>query len=202
MMTSRVARTLVHLQLALIRCGWINLLAGLLLVTGVIGWGWLMPHLQQESVQQNRVMLRAQKDVLATEVTMPVTPPLAQQRLAQFYDTLGDARFAEQQIKTLFAIAVKNGLTLTQAEYKSTANESGKYVSYQVLLPVKGGYAAIRAFCEQILVAIPFASLDELRFKRESIANKTLEAQLRLTLYLDVKSPAPQVTAIAPEMIP
>jgi hypothetical protein len=34
-------------------------------------------------------------------------------------------------------------------------------------------------------LAIPFASLDQIDFKRDSVNNPNLEAKLRITLYLD-----------------
>ena len=51
-------------------------------------------------------------------------------------------------------------------------------------LPLKGSYAAVWQFALQALRAMPFASLDELSFRREQIADPTLEARVRLTLYL------------------
>ncbi|MGZ3158645.1 MAG: hypothetical protein ACXU7H_06145, partial [Burkholderiaceae bacterium] len=58
--------------------------------------------------------------------------------------------------------------------------------------PVKGQYQAIRKFCEQTLLAIPFASLDEINFKRDEITNSTLEAKLHFTLYLSDASTSGQ----------
>ena len=55
---------------------------------------------------------------------------------------------------------------------------------HQILLPVKGGYSEIRQFCEKTLRTLPFASLDDLSFKRETIGEAELESSLRFTLYL------------------
>ena len=114
-------------------------------------------------------------------------------RLAQFYDALGESRYAEQQVKTLFAVAAKNGLTLSQAEYKLTKNAAGRFSAYQITLPVRGSYTAIRRFAEQTLLAIPFASLDQMQFRRDAIGNNVLESRLRLTVYLADKAPVAKV---------
>ncbi|NVI84682.1 hypothetical protein HWE17_23230, partial [Janthinobacterium sp. BJB401] len=97
---------------------------------------------------------------------------------------LGQQRHAEQQVKQLFDLAAKNGLLLAQGEYKSGYDKASRVATYQVSLPLKGSYAAVSQFALQALRAVPFASLDELSFRREQIADTQLEARLRLTFYL------------------
>lgn len=111
-------------------------------------------------------------------------PVLANQNLLAFYATLGEQRYAEQQVKTLFALAAKSGLSLSQGEYKSAAVAAARLHTYQITLPVKGSYKAIWQFSLAALRAMPFASLDDISFKRENIVDANVEARLRLTLYL------------------
>jgi hypothetical protein len=101
-----------------------------------------------------------------------------------FYDTLGERRYAEQQVKTLFALAAKNGLALSQGEYRTAYDRNARLTTYQINLPVKGSYGAIWKFALGALLAIPFASLDDIGFRRDSIGDPNVEARLRLTLYL------------------
>ncbi|MDN4052417.1 hypothetical protein QPK32_04970 [Massilia sp. YIM B02763] len=107
-----------------------------------------------------------------------------QDNLAAFYGTLGERRHAEQQVKTLFALAQQAGLTLRQGEYKAARDRNAGVTTYQVNLPVKGSYAAIWQFAMAALRAIPFAALDDISFRREAIGDTAVEARLRLTLYL------------------
>nr|WP_314539736.1 hypothetical protein [uncultured Massilia sp.] len=107
-----------------------------------------------------------------------------QDNLAAFYGTLGERRHAEQQVRTLFALAEKSGLTLRQGEYKSARDRNAGVTTYQVNLPVKGSYAAIWQFAMAALRAIPFAALDDISFRREAIGDTAVEARVRLTLYL------------------
>ena len=79
---------------------------------------------------------------------------------------------------------------MSRADYKFGADRNGRYRTYQIVLPVKGSYSAIRQFCEQTLLAIPFASLDEMNFKRDAIGSSTLEAKLHFTVYLADMQPA------------
>ena len=151
----------------------VALLAGLSLA-------WLLPQ---------RALNAEQHAIALALVRMPpkvVTsaPVLANQNLLAFYGTLGEQRYAEQQVKTLFALAAKNGLSLSQGEYKSAPVLAARLHTYQITLPVKGSYKAIWQFGLAALRAMPFASLDDISFKRDIIGDANVEARLRLTLYL------------------
>jgi len=118
-------------------------------------------------------------------------PPSSDQNLAQFYATLGDARSVERQLKAVFALAARHGLTLEQGEYRTTADRNAKLVAYQVNLPVKGNYRAIWQFAMDVLRAVPHASLDDVAFRRDAIGEAGVDARLRLTFYLAERSAAP-----------
>ncbi len=119
-------------------------------------------------------------------------PAPAVDNLDAFYAALGPRRYAEQQVRTLFALAGKNGLSLSQGEYKAGYDRNARVSTYQVNLPVKGSYAAIWQFAMGALREIPFASLDDISFRRDTIGDPSVEARLRLTLYLkDVPGGAP-----------
>ena len=121
-----------------------------------------------------------------------VQPAPSIDNLDAFYAALGPRRYAEQQVRTLFALAAKNGLALSQGEYKTAYDRNARVTTYQVNLPVKGGYGAIWQFAMGALREIPFASLDEISFRRDGIQDPSVEARLRLTLYLkDVPGAAP-----------
>lgn len=181
-----LAQVGLQLRLWLMRFGIGNILATLLLATACGVWLFAVPQLQKDLGGGKSALTAAQK-ALSAAPTLAVAElvPQAEQHLQQFYDALGDSRYAEQQVKTLFAIAAKNGLTLNQAEYKFAYEKSGKFHTYAITLPVKGPYTAVRPFCEQVLLAIPFASLDGVDFKREAVSNSNLDAKLHFTLHLD-----------------
>jgi hypothetical protein len=122
--------------------------------------------------------------VPAVAVAPVVAAAPAPDNLEAFYAALGPRRYAEQQVRTLFALAAKNGLSLSQGEYKTGYDRNARLSTYQVNLPVKGSYGAIWRFALGALRAIPFASLDDISFRRETIGDPAVEARLRLTLYL------------------
>jgi hypothetical protein len=156
---------------------------GIALVFILLGAGlilWLLP----QPARLAEAHLQALRAIRTPPVVAVSAPLLANQNLALFYASLGEARYAEQQVRTLFALAAKSGLSLSQGEYRSAYDKAGQLSTYQITLPVKGNYRAIWQFGMLALRAMPFASLDEISFKRESVTDVNVEARLRFTLYL------------------
>jgi hypothetical protein len=171
----------LRLRLALTTLGPVFCVACVMIVAGAVALALLLP---QRAVQAERhqIALRLASAPAAATVALPAAT--ANQNLALFYDTLGEARYAEQQVKTLFALAGKANLSLSQGEYKSAFDSNAQLHTYQITLPVKGSYGQVWSFGLTALRAIPYASLDELSFKRENIGDAQIEARLRLTMYL------------------
>jgi len=173
-----LAPLLLRSRIALARAGALPCLAVLLLLAGVVSCLWLLP--QRALIQQQ---LAQPLPPVAALVAPPVAPS-ANQNLADFYTVLGPQRCAEQQVKVLFDLAAKNGLTLNQGEYKTARDAASGVTTYQIILPVKGSYQAIWQFAMQAMRDMPFAALDEVAFRRENIGEPAVEARLRFTLYL------------------
>jgi hypothetical protein len=195
---SRLTVLGLQARLSLARLGWINNLAAVLMMLAIAAWIWAIPYLRAQTNAPMQALERAQQSLQQDNAFSTAAAPAApQERLAAFYDVLGDKRYVEQQVKTLFAVAAKSGLVLEQGEYKSSFEKASSTTSYQMILPVKGPYQSIRTFCERTLLAIPFASLDEINFKREEIASNTLEAKLHFTLYLTDAATSATATRVA-----
>ena len=191
--SSMLSTLLLRLQLALAALGPFACIAGVLLIGGAAAVLYSLPQRAQQAGQHAQAMRAARTPALVIKSA----PVLANENLALFYATLGEKRYAEQQVRTLFGLAAKSGLTLAQGEYKSAYERNGRLHTYQVTLPVKGSYGAIWQFGMLALRAIPFASLDEISFKRETIGEASVEARLRLTLYLGEQAGA-QAVGVAP----
>lgn len=178
---AKLAGLALRLRLALRHLSPVLLLAGLLYAAGFGTMAWLVPA--REALEQERELARR-----AAALPPPVAPVVevasADQNLALFYDALGEKRYVEQQVKTLFGIAAKTGLVLRQGEYKSGYDRNAKLHTYQVNLPVQGSYGQVWQFAMLSLRAIPFASLDDISFRRDTIGQANVEARLRLTFYL------------------
>ncbi len=177
----------LRLRLALAALGPVFCVACLMIVAGAASLAYLLP---QRALQAARHQEALRQVTLPAAAVQTAVPENANQNLQLFYATLGEQRYAEQQVKTLFALAGKADLSLSQGEYKSAYDRNGQLHTYQVTLPVKGSYGQVWSFGLMALRSIPYASLDELSFKRENIGDAQVEARLRLTMYLsDQKGP-------------
>jgi hypothetical protein len=163
----------LRLRLALSRWQPVAVGGALLLVAACAALAWLV---------KEQLLLDQERDVVQRMAALPPAPekprpPTANENLAAFHATLGERRYSEQQVKTLFGLAEKTGLVLRQGEYKAGYDRNARVHTYQVNLPVSGSYQAIWQFALLALRTIPFASLDEISFRRD------------LTLYLADSAP-------------
>lgn len=172
------ARSALQLRIRALRWGAVACLGATLSILGTFGW------LAQSTTGVKGSTTLAPNNLSSTALPT-VVQRTSEENLKEFYGSLGSRRHAEQQVKTLFWLAGKNGLTLTQGQYKSAFDQRGQFYTYQILLPVSGSYPALWQFAMQALATIPFASLDEISFKRESIADNSVNASMRFTLYLN-----------------
>ncbi|MFC5462371.1 hypothetical protein [Massilia niabensis] len=176
-----MAAAWLRLRIALSTANPVALGALALCIGAAAALAWLVPA--RELQGEARLLARRVAALPAAPVAL-APPATDEHHLALFYDTLGERDHAAQQVRALFALAAKSGLVLRQGEYKAAYERNARVHTYQVTLPVKGSYGAIWQFALGALRAIPFASLDEISFKREGIGDAQVEARLRLTLYL------------------
>lgn len=173
-----VAALMLRLRLAAMRLGVAGCVALGMLLAGALALAW--------SLKARQLAYQPLPPAPAA-LAQAVPPPTANENLDHFYASLGEKRYAEQQVKQLFDIAAKTGLALDQGEYKFAMDKASGVSAYQVTLPVKGPYQNIWQFSMQALSAIPFAALDDIAFRRETISEPVVEARLRFTLYLKEK---------------
>lgn len=102
----------------------------------------------------------------------------------QFQSTLGKASALPSYLKTVFEIAAKKDLNFPVGSYKVSYSVAGGYESHTLELPITGTYQKIRELSEEILLALPFSALEEMKFKRDSSNNAMLEVRLRFVLFL------------------
>jgi hypothetical protein len=181
MKSVNLSAIVLRLRLALMALGPVFCAAALLLLVGGAALAWLLP---QGALQGERQLVALRQAALPVQTEAKAAPVSANDNLLHFYDALGEKRYAEQQVKTLFGLAAKAKLSLSQGEYKSAYERNARLHTYQVNLPVKGSYGDVWQFGLMALRAIPFASLDEISFKRDGIGDAQVEARVRLTLYL------------------
>ena len=177
-----VGSLVLRLGIALRRAGPVALGAAVVLAASAVALMWIVPEHEARAAQHRAVLAQATAAPapLAVQVAQPQAPSID-----AFYSALGERRDAEQQVRTLFGLAEKAGLSLRQGEYRGAYDRNARVYAYQVTLPVRGPYKSVWGFAMSSLASIPFASLDEISFKRESVGDVNVDARLRLTLYLD-----------------
>lgn len=89
---------------------------------------------------------------------------------------------SSDDVATILAQARAANLTLGSAQYQVGADRSGAYTTYQVLLPVKDRYVAIRRFVALVLNNLPNAALQEIHVERPAVSGDVLEARIRFDL--------------------
>ncbi|MGE5793828.1 MAG: type 4a pilus biogenesis protein PilO [Bacteroidota bacterium] len=106
------------------------------------------------------------------------------EQLATFYAFLPPPQSSPDWLGKIHAAARSKGLVLRSGEYRLERAAEQKFARYQITLPVAGSYAQIRGFVGQVLADVPAAALEEITLRRENASSPTLEARIRLTLYL------------------
>ena len=161
------------------------LIAGVLLwLAGIVITRALLPIWQEQIQSTQHASTPADGVVVAAPPDpLEVVRAANAENLSRFRTNLGDPRYVEQQLRSLFAISRDLGLSLPQGQYRLACEDNGEFCGYRVQLPVHGSYVKVRAFIEQTLQVIPFASVNEVSFKREAIGDDELEARIGLTLY-------------------
>lgn len=188
MMRARLAGLPLALRIAARRIHPLVLVAAaaLALLAGALAWvghaTWLLDRERERIRLQAREARLAPASVSAAAFVPPADADAA--ALARFYAALGPRAAADEQVRTLFALAASNGLVLRQGEYRTAYDRNARATAYQVDLPVQGSYGAVWRFALGALQAMPFAALDDIRFRRNAIGDPAVEARVRLTLYL------------------
>jgi hypothetical protein len=101
-----------------------------------------------------------------------------------FVSALGSGSSVPEYVHEIFQFAESAGLNLNEGRYVQNDGPAGTFSTYSIELPVAGPYPAIRNFVEKVLRSYPFASLDDLQFKRVSANGLNVEAQIHFTLAL------------------
>ena len=107
------------------------------------------------------------------------------QRLERFQRKFREAGPVPEQLATLQRIAALHGVALPRGEYRLVGEPDAPLRQYQVTFPIVAPYPAIRAFIGEALDELPTAALEQVTFERKRVGETAVEAQVRLTLYIE-----------------
>lgn len=174
-MTPRLALAVRSLGIA----GWLGMA---LLVAGAL--------LQTLGVQPLEARLRAAEAAVRAQVRNApredrlLAVSAEDGRIARFVAFFRNEAQATDQLARLYAIAAQSGVAFSAAEYQLSPVRPLELERYSITLPIRGGYAQVRAFMENALEQIPVLALEQASFRRGTGGAQSVEAEVRLSIYL------------------
>ena len=132
----------------------------------------------------------------------PVKDTLQKQNKQLFDDTLIPSERLPEALVQIHKIAASQQLNLLKAEYQYLLADPFGLAQTKVTLPIKADYLLIRRFCENVLQAMPYVSLDEISFKRESIEVEQISTRIRFTVWMKTVVAQPSSNTVALEKTP
>jgi hypothetical protein len=151
----------------------------LLVVVVAFYFGGLLPAEAERGELRSELAHRARKATTAPAAREP------QDLLGEFYGHFGPPAEALAALRTIFDAAAAEGVAVDLGEYRVTREPASRLLRYQIVLPLKARYPAVRRFVARALNDVPGLALDDLSLRRESAAASSLEARVRLSLYLE-----------------
>ena len=167
----------VHLRLGA------NGLIGLAMaLVAVVGLAYAFRTQREAADLQLQAEAARAQAALVTAAPVEVVPP--GERLARFQNWFPTADTSTADLRKIFKAAQASHLTLARGEYSlTTIDGSGGLQKFDVILPVKEHYGAVKSFVADVLNALPHASLAELRVERPAAAANELDTRVHFTLY-------------------
>lgn len=92
---------------------------------------------------------------------------------------------ASQLIGELERLADAHGISLPRGQYSVSTPAGTTLARWQLVLPVEASYPALHAFIAAALERLPNLTLDELKLKRDRIETAELQADLRMSLFVE-----------------
>ena len=157
------------------------LVALALVALGVGFLHFVLRPMEEQDRALDKMIARIARGSGAAEVARVAAKPTA--TLAAYYAFFDRTEEPFESLAVLHEVARGTGVELRSAEYRTIGSDDARVERYQVVLPLTGTYAQIRAFLESALEAIPVLSLDQANFRRTRINQSQVEADIVLTLH-------------------
>lgn len=160
---------------------WLTMMAWSSVGVLVLASGYLLLLLQRPPVDVNATQLSSvtSENVQQVEPRIIVSPESA---LIQAVPELGQVTKA---IATLYRLAAQHQLILQEVVYQDQQQQDESLLRYSVDFTVTQSYPLIKAFVLDMLAAMPYLALDQIKLEREDINSPQIEAQLRFRLFLE-----------------
>ncbi len=161
---------------------------GLLVVAGIFFLGAVLPEKAElESLMTRAAALEKQAKFGrdgsgATVVKKKLTNDQALQEFYEFFPRFDSSPY---WIRELVRIAEKQGVEINSSDFRLTFERDWRLSRYDIVLPVRGRYAQIRAFMADALEAVPAMAITGFAIKRDDVQSTQLEVRLEMSLFLN-----------------
>lgn len=181
----------LDLELWLRRGGWLVWVALGLLVGAAVLHYTATAAVHARIADREREVGLARQSAAAVAAAVAAVPAKGrlEERLDAFNAVLGVRGDQGRLVGIVFEQALRQGLSLSRAEYKLDVDRAGGFHTYQMTVPVRGPYPRVRRFVEETLAAVPGAALEEITFRRDAIGTPEPEARLRFVFFLRDAAP-------------
>jgi hypothetical protein len=105
-------------------------------------------------------------------------------QLLQFAADFPDERQLASLLGRLYALGEREGVRLSQGEYRFVEPDALGMVQYKIVLPVVASYPALRRFVAATLTEMPSLAVTQINLQRDRIGQGQVDARLELTLHL------------------
>jgi len=105
-------------------------------------------------------------------------------QLETYYAFFPDVSTLPDWLGEVHLAAARHGLALDSGQYQLQHASGARLASYELDLPLRGTYPQLRAFLADVLTKVPAASIEEVLVRRDSVANREMEARVRLAIHL------------------
>jgi hypothetical protein len=178
----RLHALIVHGAESLGRSG----ILGLGLLAFAIGFYFSTFRPEQMRLEELRIQIsRLEESRARAKSEEPKSPA---DKLNSFYGLLPPSNHIADLLEKIYGAADQQKLKLDQGEYRAVRSNASRLTDYQVTLPIKGTYPQVRKFVATALAEVPNLSLDSIQFERQKVGDTTVDAKVKLVLYLGQRS--------------
>ena len=179
--SAEIGQTLRRLQL---RLGRLGAFAALLLALAVLElFTGTLPAMQSTSALEVQLenlqeSLRGGREI---KRGADVTPAVQMAAFERYFPPMADIN---RVLGEIYTAAENEKLLLERGEYNLSEESGLGVLRYKINLPVKGPQADIKRFVRRMLHDIPSLSLDSISMQRNNVGEPTVDAQIRVTVFL------------------
>jgi Pilus assembly protein, PilO len=160
-------------------------IVGLGLLAFVVGFYFSTFRPQQMRLEELRIQISKLEESRTRAAEEPKSPG---DKLNAFYGFLPPSNHIADLLEKIYGAAESQKLKLEQGEYRAVRSSVSRLTDYQVILPIKGTYPQVRKFVATALAEVPNLSLDSIQFERQKVGDSTVDAKVKLVLYLGQRS--------------